>query len=44
VNHRERRTGASKYGFGTFAWRPLVDMLALWWLLRCRPAFRRRSG
>lgn len=44
VNHRERRTGMSKYGFGTFAWRPLVDMLALWWLLRCRPAFRRRPG
>ncbi len=41
VSHRERRTGASKYGFGTFAWRPLVDTLALWWLLRCRPAFRR---
>jgi len=42
VNHRDRRTGVSKYGFGTFAWRPLVDMLALWWLLRCRPALRRR--
>jgi glycosyltransferase involved in cell wall biosynthesis len=41
VTHRERRTGESKYGFGTFAWRPLVDLLALWWLLRCRPAFRR---
>lgn len=44
VNHRERRTGMSKYGFGTFAWRPLVDMLALWWLLRCRPAIRRKRG
>lgn len=42
VHHRERRAGVSKYGFGTFAWRPLVDMLALWWLLRCRPAFRRK--
>lgn len=42
VNHRERRTGVSKYGFGTFAWRPLVDMLALWWLLRHRPVIRRR--
>jgi dolichol-phosphate mannosyltransferase len=42
VNHRERRSGVSKYGFGTFAWRPLVDTVALWWLLRCRPAFRRR--
>jgi dolichol-phosphate mannosyltransferase len=36
VRHRERETGVSKYGFGTFAWRPLVDLLALWWLLRCR--------
>jgi len=42
VSHRERRSGVSKYGFGTFAWRPLVDTLALWWLLRCRPAFRRK--
>lgn len=38
VRHRERRSGVSNYGFGTFAWRPLVDTLALWWLLRCRPA------
>jgi dolichol-phosphate mannosyltransferase len=36
VRHRERETGESKYGFGTFAWRPLVDLLSLWWLLRCR--------
>lgn len=42
VTHRERRTGTSNYGFGTFAWRPFVDTLALWWLLRCRPAFRPR--
>ena len=41
VRHRERRTGVSKYGFGTFAWRPLVDTLALWWLLRCRPVRRK---
>lgn len=40
VQHRERRTGTSNYGLGTFAWRPLVDTLALWWLLRCRPARR----
>jgi len=43
VTHRERRTGVSKYGFGTFAWRPLMDTLALWWLLRCRPAIRRKA-
>jgi dolichol-phosphate mannosyltransferase len=36
VRHRERETGISKYGLGTFAWRPLADLLALWWLLRCR--------
>jgi dolichol-phosphate mannosyltransferase len=36
VNHRKREAGVSKYGFGTFAWRPLVDMLALWWLFRRR--------
>ncbi|WP_438482293.1 glycosyltransferase family 2 protein [Oleiharenicola lentus] len=40
VEHRERRTGISKYGFGTFAWRPLLDMLSLWWLLRKRPAIK----
>jgi glycosyltransferase involved in cell wall biosynthesis len=44
VSHRERRTGESKYGLGTFAWRPLVDTLALWWLLRHRPARRNRHG
>lgn len=33
VRHRERKTGVSKYGFGTFAWRPLCDLLALRWLL-----------
>lgn len=36
VRHRKRKTGTSNYGFGTFAWRPAIDLLALWWLLRCR--------
>lgn len=44
VSHRERHTGVSKYGLGTFAWRPLVDTLALWWILRCRPALRRKPA
>src|SRR4051812_13275887 len=38
VQHRERETGLSKYGFGTFAWRPLLDLMMLWWLLRHRRA------
>jgi dolichol-phosphate mannosyltransferase len=40
VRHRERTTGVSKYGFVTFAWRPLVDLLALRWLLWHRAIFR----
>lgn len=34
VQHRPRRSGVSHYGLLTMAWRPLVDMLALCWLLR----------
>lgn len=36
VRHRSRQGGVSNYGFGTFAWRPFTDTLALWWLLRVR--------
>jgi dolichol-phosphate mannosyltransferase len=36
VTHRERTSGKSNYGFLTFAWRPLVDMLSLWWIARRR--------
>ncbi len=32
VTHRERTSGKSNYGFLSFAWRPLADMLALWWI------------
>ena len=34
VAHRARRAGTSKYGLLVMAWRPLADMLALFWLLR----------
>jgi dolichol-phosphate mannosyltransferase len=36
VQHRERKAGTSSYGFGTFAWKPLMDMLTLWWYFRRR--------
>jgi dolichol-phosphate mannosyltransferase len=34
VAHRARKAGTSKYGLLVMAWRPLCDMLALFWLLR----------
>lgn len=34
VTHRSRIGGVSKYGFGTVAWKPAVDLLAIWWILR----------
>lgn len=43
VRHRERKTGISKYGLGTFAWRPTMDLLALRWLLHHRRAGPRFS-
>ena len=36
VQHRERKAGASNYGFLVFAWKPCFDMLALWWFFRRR--------
>lgn len=36
VNHRARETGVSKYGLGVMLWRPLVDMLGIWWFTRRR--------
>jgi glycosyltransferase involved in cell wall biosynthesis len=43
VNHRARETGVSKYGLGVMLWRPLVDMIGIWWFARrrfqdCEPA------
>lgn len=34
VAHRARKAGTSKYGLLVMAWRPLCDMLALFWLLK----------
>lgn len=34
VAHRPRRAGASKYGLGAMAVLPLLDLVAVWWLLR----------
>ncbi|QIF03816.1 glycosyltransferase family 2 protein [Roseimicrobium sp. ORNL1] len=31
VNHRERTAGRSKYGLGVMLWRPVLDMLGIWW-------------
>ncbi len=36
VNHRPRETGVSKYGLGVMLWRPLVDMVGIWWFARRR--------
>jgi dolichol-phosphate mannosyltransferase len=33
VNHRARRFGQSKYGFGSRALRATIDMLGVRWLL-----------
>jgi dolichol-phosphate mannosyltransferase len=40
VRHRARRAGTAHYGFRTFAWRPLVDMVGVWWFTRRRFAGR----
>jgi dolichol-phosphate mannosyltransferase len=31
VNHRARESGQSKYGLGVMLWRPVLDMLGVWW-------------
>jgi dolichol-phosphate mannosyltransferase len=36
VQHRARKAGMSHYGFGTFAWKPAMDMLTIWWFSRRR--------
>lgn len=36
VNHRPREQGISKYGLGVMLWRPLVDMVGVWWFARRR--------
>ncbi|MBS0659941.1 MAG: glycosyltransferase family 2 protein [Verrucomicrobia bacterium] len=34
VAHRERRAGVSSYGLWVMLWRPLVDLLGMWWFTR----------
>jgi dolichol-phosphate mannosyltransferase len=36
VRHRPRRAGRSKYGIRQFLWRPLLDMLGVWWFTHRR--------
>jgi glycosyltransferase involved in cell wall biosynthesis len=36
VRHRPRRGGKSKYGVRQFLWRPLLDMVGVWWFTRRR--------
>jgi len=38
VNHRPRLKGKSNYGLMVMSWRPLVDMVGMWWFInrRCR--------
>jgi dolichol-phosphate mannosyltransferase len=36
VAHRPRTGGRSHYGLVVMMWQPLLDMLALWWILRRR--------
>jgi len=45
VAHRPRQAGQSKYGLLVMAWRPFVDMIKLWWVLRRKvPRARRPAG
>ena len=34
VNHRPRGAGVSNYGLRVMLWRPLVDLLGVWWFTR----------
>jgi len=36
VRHRPRRGGTSSYGLRKFLWRPLLDLLGVWWFSRRR--------
>ncbi len=36
VRHRPRRGGTSSYGLLKFLWRPLLDLLGVWWFTRRR--------
>lgn len=36
VNHRARLAGTSSYGLMVFLWRPVLDLLGMWWFTRRR--------
>ncbi len=36
VRHHPRAGGTSSYGMRAFLWRPLLDLLGMWWFLRRR--------
>ena len=40
VQHRSRQAGTAHYGLRAFAWRPLLDMVGVWWFTRRRFAGR----
>jgi dolichol-phosphate mannosyltransferase len=44
VNHRPRRFGQTKYGFGSRAWRATMDMLGVRWLLSRRLNYKVRDS
>lgn len=44
VNHRPRRFGQTKYGFGSRAWRATMDMLGVRWLLSRRLNYKIRDS
>lgn len=39
VHHRPRKGGTSSYGLRKFLWRPLLDLLGVWWFTRRRFTF-----
>jgi dolichol-phosphate mannosyltransferase len=45
VNHRPRAGGKSSYGLMVFLWRPVLDMLGVWWFTSRRfPPIRAERG
>jgi dolichol-phosphate mannosyltransferase len=44
VNHRPRRFGQTKYGFGSRAWRATMDMFGVRWLLSRRLNYKIRGS
>lgn len=44
VNHRPRAAGVSNYGLRVMLWRPLVDLLGVWWFTRRSFPVRRIGG